>query len=163
MLKSFLSIVKTVNVNITFNILSKSSSEFFLLLSFFCFFFEILMHKNVLIFSVKILFADLSVLLIKILICENCFILIMIDLNIMLLSQSADSDLWIESILIADNFNEILNIEKSVLLIFKINFKLIAFFYNYLIDFCFSKILSICLCRLNSTLFFFSFSANLTV
>lgn len=67
-LKSFssLSVVKTISVSITLNILNKSLFKSCSLLLLFIFFFKILMHKNVLTLSVKVFSADLSVLLMKV-------------------------------------------------------------------------------------------------
>ena len=171
------SAVKTVNINMTFNILNKSSFMFYLTLLSFCFLFEILMHKNVLTFSVKT-FSAIN-LLMRISIYENfldsfLFLLTAVIFNKMstLLSVCNLFELITVNLFITLMFKtlktvyETVNIEELfeslIMSVFTINFTAIIFFYDCSIDFYFSRVLNVCLCRLNLTLFFFLFSANLT-
>ena len=99
--KFLLFAVKAISVSMIYDILNKSSFKFYLSSSSFCFLFETLTCKNVLTLLIEMFSAELSALLMKISMCENCLVplvcdefeLIMINLYIMLLFDKNASKL----------------------------------------------------------------------
>ena len=176
-LKFSLSAVKTVNINMTFDILNKNSFMSHLTSLSFYFLFEISIHKNVLTFSIKTFSA--TDLLMRISIYKKTlnlflFLLTAVIFNkISALSSVCDLfELITVNLFIISMFKtlktvyETINVEKSfeslITDVFTMNFTAITFFYDCLTDFCFSRMLNVCFCRLSLTLSLFSFSVNLT-
>ena len=162
------SVVKAVNVSIILDILNKSLFKFCLSSLSSHFLFETSTHKNVLTFLIETSSAKLSALLIKISIYKNCFVLLVCDeFELIVIKFNIISSFKSKLTAVNLNFslltiNKTVNAEESALLIFLMNFMIIALFYDHLIDCCFSNIFDVCFCSLRSMLFFFSFSTNLT-